>query len=145
MLLWFRSRQPGRSWTVGLGIVLEAASYVLSTIDQAGHHEAQGLYRRAVMLIDAIRSTGHVKDAAGVLGLSDDEIREQFQRVYDTIVELGLPARPLDEAFAREQILRRDYLPVLVGMNEVLLAPFEFQTHARPIPISMRMDDEPTT
>jgi hypothetical protein len=144
MLLWFRSRQPGRSWTVGLGIVLETASYLLSTVDQAGHHEAQGLYRRAIMLIDAIRRSGHVKDAEGILGMSDEEIRAQFQRVYDTIVELGLPARPFDEAFEREQTLRRDYVPGLLGMNEVLLAPFEFRTHARPIPISMRMDDEPT-
>jgi hypothetical protein len=145
MLLWFRSRQAGRSWTVGLGIVLEAASYLISTVDQAGHHEAQGLYRRAVMLIDAIRSSGHVKDAEGILGLSDDEIRTQFQRAYDAIVELGLPARPFEEAFEREQLLRQDYVPGLLGMNEVLLAPFEFRTHARPIPVSMRMDDESTT
>jgi len=144
MLLWFRSRQPGRSWTVGLGIVLETASYLLSTVDVAGHHEAQGLYRRAVMLIDAIRRSGHVRDAEGILGMSDEEVRAQFQRVYDTIVELGLPARPFEEAFEREQLLRRDYIPGLLGMNEALLAPFEFRTHARPIPISMRMDDEPT-
>jgi hypothetical protein len=145
MLLWFRSRQPGRSWTVGLGIVLEAASYLLSTVDLAGHHEAQGLYRRAVMLIDAIRNSGHVRDAEDILGMSDDELRAQFQRVYDAIIELGLPARPFDEAYEREQTLRRDYVPGLLGMNEVLLAPFEFRTHARPIPISMRMDDEPAS
>jgi len=145
MLLWFRSRQPGRSWTVGLGIVLEAASYVMSAVDQPGHHEAQMLYRRAVMLIDAIRSSGHVKDAEGILGMSEDEIRAQFQRAYDATVELGLPVRPFDEAYEREQVLRRDYVPGLLGMNEVLLAPFEFRTHARPIPISMRMNDEPAS
>jgi hypothetical protein len=145
MLLWFRSRQPGRSWTVGLGIVLEAASYVMSTVDQAGHHEAQGLYRRAVMLIDAIRLSEHVADAEGMLGMTDAEIRQQFRRAYDAIVELGLPARPFEDSFARAQLLRHDYVPGLLGMNDVLLAPFEFRTHARPIPITMHVDDEPAS
>ena len=86
-----------------------------------------------------------MKDAEGILGLSDDELRAQFQRVYDAIVALGLPARAFDEAYEREQVLRRDYVPGLLGMNDVLLAPFEFRTHARPIPISMRMDEEPTS
>ena len=83
-------------------------------------------------------------DAEGILGMSEDDIRAQFQRVYDATIELGLPVRPFEEAYAREQVLRRDYVPGLLGMNDVLLAPFEFQTHTRPIPISMRMDDEPT-
>jgi hypothetical protein len=144
MLLWFRSRQPGRSWTVGLGIVLEAASYVLSTVDQTGHHEAQGLYRRAVMLVDAIRGSGHVKDAESILGLTDAELRSQFQRAYDTMVELELPVRPVDEAYERQQALRRDYAPGLLGLNQALLAPFEFRTHTRPIPVTMRIDNEPT-
>jgi hypothetical protein len=96
------------------------------------------------MLIDAIRRSGHVRDAEGILGMSDEEIRAQFRRAYDAIIELDLPARPFDEAFEREQLLRQDYVPGLLGMNEVLQAPFEFRTHARPIPVSMRMDDEPT-
>jgi len=76
--------------------------------------------------------------------VSDEEIRAQFRRAYDAIVDLGLPARPFEESFEREQLLRQDYVPGLLGMSQVLLAPFEFKTHARPIPISMRMDDDPT-
>jgi Ion channel len=145
MLLWFRSRQPGRSWTVGLGIVLEAASYVMSTVDMAGHHEAQMLYRRAVMLIDAIRTTGHVHGMAATFGWDEHTLRQQFERVHAAIVELGLPTRPLDEAYEREQLLRDDYVAGLLGINDALVAPFEFRTHARPLPVAMRTDGEPAS
>jgi hypothetical protein len=145
MLLWFRSRQRGRSWTVGLGIVLEAASYVMSTVDMAGHHEAQMLYRRSVMLIDAIRRTGHVHGMPATLGWDDETLRTQFERVHAGIVELGLPALPFEDAYAREKLLREDYVSGLLGINDALVAPFEFRTHARPLPISMRKDEEPTS
>ena len=136
MLLWFRSRQPGRSWTVGLGMVLEAASYVMSTIEVPRHHEAQGLYRRAVMLLDSINRTEHLNSDA-VEPLEEAALRAQFEGVHAAIVEMGLPARPLEEAYAREQALRADYLPALVQLNWALLAPLEFRTHARPIPVEI--------
>lgn len=136
MLLWFRSRQPGRSWTVGLGTVLEAASYVMSTIDGPRHHEAQLLYRRAVMLLDSINRAEHLNSDA-VRPLEESALRAQFERVHATIVELGLPARPLEEAYGRQQALRADYLPALLQLNWALLAPLEFRTHACPIPIEM--------
>ena len=145
MLLWFRSRQPGRSWTVGLGIVLEASSYVMSTVDMAGHHEAQLLYRRAVMLIDTIRKTRHVNAMAGELGWDEETLRRQFEHVHTGIVELGLPALPFEEAYERERLLREDYVAGLLGINDALLAPFEFKTHTRPLPISMRSDEEPAS
>jgi len=143
MLLWFRSRQAGRSWTVGLGVVLEAASYVMSTVDMAGHHEAQMLYRRAVMLIDGVRRTGHVHGEPPNLGWDAETLHQQFEHVHAGIVEMGLPARSLEDAYTREQLLRHDYVAGLFGINDALLAPFEFRTHARPIPITMRMNEEP--
>ena len=136
MLLWFRSRQPGRSWTVGLAIVLEAATYVMSTVDQGKHHEAQLLYRRAVMLIDSVTAHEHMHDI-GASSLDEAALRTQFERVHAAIVELGLPARPLEEAYAREQALRADYLPGLLAVNQALVASLEYRTHARPIPIEM--------
>jgi hypothetical protein len=136
MLLWFRSRQPGRSWSVGLGIVLEAASYVLAAVDQPRHHEAQSLYRRAVMLLDTVRSHEHVK-LPGPPVYDLDEVRAQFREVYDAMHAMGLPLRPFDEAFEREHALRADYLPVLFGLSAALLAPVEFRPNVRPLPISV--------
>jgi len=134
MLLWFRSRQAGRSWSVGLGIVLETATYILAAVDEPKHHEAQSLYRRAVMLLDSIRGHEHIKLPPPPV-ISDEVIREQFQVVYDALVEFGLPVRPFDDALAREHTLRSDYVPVLYGLSEVLLAPIEFRPNVRPIPI----------
>jgi len=142
MLVWFRSRQAGRSWTVGLAIVLEAASYVLSTVDQPNHHEAQMLYRRAVMLVDAVGRNEHIRITDPV-GFDEAQMREQFQRVYEAIGALGLPTRPFEESYEREQLLRSDYVPGLLRLNAALLAPLEFKTHARPIPISLRRDSDP--
>lgn len=139
MLIWFRSRQLGRSWTIGLGIVVESATYVLACVQPGDHrlHHAQLLYRRAVMLFDALRSVEHIAVAPVGQLLSPDDVREQFRRVYDAVVELGLPVRPFEEALEREHVLRMDYIPALVGVNRALLAPLEFRSGVRPIPVSM--------
>lgn len=134
MLLWFRSRQPGRSWTVGLGIVLETVSYILAAVDDPRHHEAQSLYRRAVMLLDGVRV--RARKSLPIHGVDDALVRGQFERVHRTLGDLGLPVRPFDEAFERVRALRADYLPVLRGLNEALLAPVEFRPNVRPIPVS---------
>lgn len=139
MLLWFRSRQYGRSWSVGLGIVLEVASYVLAAVDAPRHHEAQSLYRRAVMLLDAVRSQTH--GALPTVHVDPDAVREQFREVYQTLVGFGLPVRPFDEAFARQKALRADYVPVVVALSELLLAPIEFRANVRAIPVTF----EPST
>jgi hypothetical protein len=136
MLIWFRSRQAGRSWSVGLAIVLEVVSYVLAAVDQPRHHEAQGLYRRAVMLLDTVRNHEHVT-LPELPAIDPETVRRQFRGVYDTLVGLGLPVRSFDEAFAREQVLRADYLPVLFGLSEALLLPLEFRPNVRPLPVSM--------
>ena len=135
MLIWFRSRQVGRSWVLGLAVVLEVASYVLATVDQPKHHEAQSLYRRAVMLLDALRSHEHVRLPAPP-EIDPDSVRRQFQTVYDTLVEVGLPVRPFEEALERERALRADYIPVLFGLSKALLVPLEFRPNVRPIPVS---------
>jgi len=135
MLLWFRSRQMGRSWSVGLTIVLESASYILAAVDQPDHYEAQSLYRRAVMLLDAVRGHEHVK-LPEVPAISTETVERQFREVYDALVDLGLPVRPFEEALAREAALRADYVPVLYGLSKALMAPVEFRTNVRPIPVS---------
>lgn len=140
MLLWFRSRQAGRSWSVGLGIVLEVASYILAAVDQPNHHEAQSLYRRAIMLLDTVRGHEHVK-LPEPPAVSPAEVERQFREVYDTFADYGLPLRPFAEALARERTLRADYVPVLFGLGEALLAPIEFRPNVRPIPVSF----EPST
>ncbi|MBM3659334.1 MAG: two pore domain potassium channel family protein [Actinobacteria bacterium] len=134
MLLWFRSRQMGRSWSVGLGIVVESASYVLAAVDQPNHHEAQSLYRRAIMVLDAVRGHEHVTLPEPPV-VSPEAVERQFRAVYDTLVGYGLPVRPFEDALAREHALRADYVPVLWGLSEALLAPLEFRPNVRPIPV----------
>ncbi len=135
MLLWFRSRQAGRSWSVGLGIVLETATYILAAVDEPKHHEAQSLYRRGVMLLDSLRGHEQIQLPPPPV-IPDEVIRQSFQDVYDTLVEFGLPVRPFEDALAREHALRADYVPVLYGLGEVLLAPLEFRPNVRGLPIS---------
>lgn len=140
MLLWFRSRQAGRSWSVGLGIVLECASHVLAIVDQPNHHEAQSLYRRALMLLDTVRGHEHVKLPAPPT-VPREQVEREFRAVYDLLAGYGLPVRPFDEALEREHALRADYVPVLWGLSQALLAPIEFRPNVRPIPVSF----EPST
>ncbi len=88
------------------------------------------------MLLESIDVGTHLR--SGAPGPFDGEqMRTQFERVHAAIVDLGLPARPLSEAYRRQQALRADYVPQLWRLNDALLAPFEFRTHARPIPVEM--------
>ena len=137
MLLWFRSRQPGRSWTVGLAVVLESASYVMSTIEGARHHEAQLLYRRgghasrfrSIRLSICIRTRCSNSTRRRCAPSSSGSTPQSSSSVSPR----GRSKRPTQ----REQALRADYLPALLQLNWALLAPFEFRTHARPIPVEM--------
>lgn len=134
MLIWFRSRQVGRSWAVGLAIVLEAASDVLAAVNDQQHQEAQSLYRRAVMMLDTVRNHEHVQ-LPQPPPVDPAIVRAQFREVYDTLVDLDLPVRPFEESLQREHALRADYLPVLY-LTTALLLPIEFRPNVRAIPVS---------
>ena len=136
MLLTFRSRQPGRPWSVGLGIVLESVSNVLAIVDRSDLGPAESLYRRAVMVLDTVRR--HRQVAVPPLPVPEAEVERRFRAVYDAFVADGLPVRPVDEARDRLHALRADYVPVLVGLGEATLAPLEFRPNVRPIPVPAR-------
>jgi hypothetical protein len=87
------------------------------------------------MLLDTVRGHEHIHLPTPP-EIPDDVVRRQFRAVYDTLVDFGLPVRPFEESLAREHTLRSDYVPVLYGLSEVLLAPIEFRPNVRPIPIS---------
>jgi hypothetical protein len=139
MLLTFRSRQPGRSWSVGLGVVLEAVSNVLAVVDRSDLGPAESLYRRAVMVLDTVRR--HRRVTVPGMPVPAEEVERRFRSVYDAFVADGLPVRPLDEARDRLHALRADYLPVLLGLSEAMLAPLEFRPNVRPLPVSGHPSD----
>ncbi|MBM3691727.1 MAG: hypothetical protein FJW77_00245 [Actinobacteria bacterium] len=142
MLLTFRSRQPGRPWSVGLGIVLEAVSNVLAVVDRSDLGPAKSLYRRAVMVLDTVRRHRQVTVAA--MPVPPDEVERRLRAVYDDFVADGLPVRPLDEARDRLHALRADDVPVLLGLSEAMLAPLGFRPNVRPLPVSARPSDAPS-
>jgi hypothetical protein len=143
MLMLFRSRQAGRSWLTGLGIVLEASAYALATFDGPPRLEAQGFYRRALLLLHSLNRQEHV---GGLQTAESGDVREQlaavgrlhpFRETYDELRTVGVRVRPFDAAAADLQTLRDDYGPPLVALLSAYAAPIEFRTHARPIPIDM--------
>ena len=138
MLLWFRSRQPGRSWTVGLGIVLEAASYVLSTRRPAESPRGAGPLPSGRDALDAIRSS---EPRAGRRRASSacptTRSGRSSSAVYDAIVEMGLPGAALRGGVRAGA---GSCAPTTSGTARAERGRcshrFEFRTHARPIPIA---------
>ena len=132
MLVLFRSRRPGASWTTALTIMVETAACVISCVDEGSHHAARRFYRRAVMLCEGVNQQQHVR--LGEIDPDSVGLADPFERVHATFVDLGFQVRPIADAIAYQRTLRRDYLRPLLAINEALCAPLKFHPVARSIP-----------
>src|SRR5580700_11346237 len=97
MLALFRSQHPGQSWVTALGVVTDAATLTSACVAGAQNREPYFLYRRGRRAIMEISSRLHVPatDAPATW-----LIEENFALAWAQLVELGVPLRDKDQAWA---------------------------------------------
>jgi hypothetical protein len=129
MLTYFRSQHPGQSWVTALGVVTDAATLVLATVDEPRSREPLMLYRRATRTLPLL---------AQRLGTDEgptDNIRiEFFEIAYQRLAATGLPVRSFDDAWADLTALRAAYGGWLEALIDDLAAPRGFWGHAIDMP-----------
>jgi hypothetical protein len=117
MLTVFRSPHDNTSWITSLGSVLDAATLILSSVDDQPEERARLLYGTGVHAVE---------DLFYYLGL-DERLtvisREEFEDVLQDLKEDGFSTRPTDVAFARFTEKRSKYAPRLDAIAVLLASP----------------------
>ena len=125
-LSFFRSPQPHRSWITAAGTVLDAAALVSSTVDIPKDSQADLCIRAGYI---ALR---HISDFFGIRynpdPKPDDPIsisQEEFDEVYDTLAEGGVPLKPdREQAWRDFRGWRVNYDGVLIYLAGLTMAPW---------------------
>ncbi len=125
-LPFFRSPDPNRSWVTAAGVVLDTASFTVSTLD-IPHDARADLCIRAGYL--ALR---HIADVFripyGATPKPTDPItisREEFEAVCDDLAGRGVPLkRDREQAWRDFAGWRVNYDTVLLAMARLTMAPY---------------------
>jgi hypothetical protein len=124
-LAFFRSPQPDRSWVVAAGAVLDAASFVASSVSAERHPEAQLCIRAGYL------SLRRIGDYFGLPNPTnpdpDDPIsisRSEFDVVFERLREAGAPLiDDQDAAWRSFAGWRVNYDTVLLELASLTIAP----------------------
>jgi len=117
LLTVFRSPHDNTSWITSLGSVLDAATLIITSVDDEPDERAKLLYGTGVHAVE---------DLFYYLGLTEREAviqRDEFEDVLDDMKEDGFVVRPLDEAYERFTEKRAKYAPRLDAIAVLLAAP----------------------
>jgi hypothetical protein len=127
MLALFRSQHVGQSWITALGVVTDAATLACAAIPGADLREPYFQYRRGRRAVVDIADRLHVpRSRVPAPGLS----RDGFEFAWDVLVQLGLPLRDREEAWACLTAFRSGYGQRLQELIDFLLAPHGFWGHS---------------
>jgi Ion channel len=127
MLAMFRSRQPGQHWLTALGVVLDAATVWVATVQGGQVGPAARLWRRASKMLQSFHGLPVVRARAAQLDGQRPAEEARFRDVYQRLARLGVPLHPYEQAVGDFLRLRAAYLPALVAATELLLVPLEFR------------------
>jgi hypothetical protein len=117
LLALFRSPHDDTSWITALGSVLDAATLIITSVDDAPDERAKLLYGTGVHAVE---------DLFYYLRLTERETviqRDEFEHVLNDMKDDGFSIRPADDAFNRFTEKRAKYAPRLEAMVVLLAAP----------------------
>lgn len=124
-LVFFRSPHSKRSWVTAAGAVLDAASIAASCI-KGQHVEAQLFIRSGYLALRRIATFFGIRfdpdpDPTDPISIT----REEFERVYDRLLEAGVPLKPDREQCWRDFAgWRVNYDGVLLALAGLVMAPY---------------------
>jgi hypothetical protein len=116
LLTLFRSPHDNTSWVTSLGSVLDAATLLLTAVEDVPDERAILLYGTGVHAVE---------DLFYYLRLTERETviqRDEFEDVLGVMKDDGFAVRPVDDAFARFTQKRAKYAPRLDALAVLLAA-----------------------
>lgn len=129
----FRSTDPAQSWITSAGTVLDAASLLHSTVTTGTKAPAALCIRSGFLALRAIAdewALPHDPDPGPGDPIAIDQ--DEFDEVYDRLVEAGLELEPRQQAWLDFAGWRVNYDTPLLALAEMIEAPVAPWTSDRP-------------
>jgi hypothetical protein len=117
LLAFFRSPHDQTSWITALGSVLDAATLVLTAVDDEPDEHARLMYGTGVHAIEDLFYYFRLTAREPTIQ------RDEFEDVLHDMKDDGYSIRPVDDAFARFTEKRAKYAPRLDAVAVLLAAP----------------------
>src|SRR6266542_3840357 len=117
ILALFRSPHDNTSWVTSLGSVLDAATLILTSVDDESDERAKLLYGTGVHAVEDLFYYFRLTERESVIQ------RNEFEDVLNDMKNDGFAIRPVDEAFASFTEKRAKYAPRLDAIVVLLAAP----------------------
>ena len=116
LLTLFRSPHDNTSWVTSLGSVLDAATLLLTAVEDEPDERAILLYGTGVHAVEDLFYYFRLTERETVIQ------RDEFEDVLGVMKDDGFAVRPLDDAFARFTQKRAKYAPRLDALAVLLAA-----------------------
>ena len=116
LLTLFRSPHDNTSWVTSLGSVLDAATLLLTAVEDEPDERAILMYGTGVHAVEDLFNYFRLTERETVIQ------RDEFEDVLDDMKDDGFAVRPLDDAFARFTEKRAKYAPRLDALAVLLAA-----------------------
>jgi hypothetical protein len=116
LLTLFRSPHDNTSWVTSLGSVLDAATLLLTAVEDEPDERAIILYGTGVHAVEDLFYYFRLTERETVIQ------RDEFDDVLGVMKDDGFAVRPLDDAFARFTQKRAKYAPRLDALAVLLAA-----------------------
>ena len=117
LLALFRSPHDDTSWITSLGSVLDAATLILTSVEDVPDERARLLYGTGVHTVEDLFYYFRLSERETVIQ------RDEFEDVLDDLKADGFAVRPVDEAFGRFSEKRAKYAPRLDAIAVMFAAP----------------------
>ena len=117
LLALFRSPHDDTSWITSLGSVLDAATLIITAVDDTPDERAKLLYGTGVHAVEDLFYYFRLTERETLIQ------RDEFEHVLNDMKDDGFSIRPADDAFTRFTEKRAKYAPRLEAMVVLLAAP----------------------
>jgi hypothetical protein len=117
LLALFRSPHDDTSWVTSLGSVLDAATLLITSVDDEPDERAKLVYGTGVHAVEDLFYYLRLTERQSVIQ------RDEFEEVLHDMKDGGFSIRSVDDAFARFTEKRAKYAPRLEAIAVLLAAP----------------------
>lgn len=125
-LTFFRSPQPDRSWITAAGVVLDTASFFVSTLATERDVQAELLIRTGYIALRRIADVFNIPyESEPARGDAISISREEFDEVVARLQHEGIPLKPdMHQAWLDFAGWRVNYDTVLLALARLTMAPY---------------------